>query len=168
MYKFLIPVVIFFNLNPAVLRAQKDSSFKTHVVYLEVGGAGFAYSVNYEYRLLISKGNIISGKFGGNFLGVNQNISGKKYPYFGTVLGLNYFLKKKRKYITFNISQFILHGFHSDHDIPFIGFEYYTYYNVGWAWSKFEKKSDLRINGGVLTDYKIIYPWAGFSFGIKF
>jgi hypothetical protein len=146
---------------------QKDL-FKRHVIFAEVGGVGLAYSVNYEYRLLRSNENIVSVKLGSNFLGYNYDLSGNKYPFLGLILGLNYNLKQENKYTNFGISQFFLHGLHLENYPPVKGFEYYTYYYFGYTWSKYEKKTDVRVNVGILTNYKAIMPWAGLSFGIKF
>jgi hypothetical protein len=168
MNKFLFPFLSLLIMNPSGLRAQEDSLFKRNIVFAEIAGGGLAYSINYEFRFQFISDNMLGIKIGSNYLGQSSNFNGDKIPFIGSLLGFTYYLKKERKYITFGASHFLLHGFHSDQYPSFTGFENYSYYNTGFAWSKHEKKTDLRVNAGAITDYKTIYPWAALSFGFKF
>lgn len=168
MKKFLFLFLCLIQLNPSELFAQKDSTFKKNVLYVEAVGGGLAYSINYEYRLWLADYKSISFRIGSNFLGTNTDPIGNKIPFLGGIIGVNHFKKIERKYWTMGISHFFLNGYHSDHKIPFKGIEHYTYLNTGVMWDKPEKKTDLRLNVGIITDYSVIYPWGALSFGFKF
>ena len=147
---------------------------RNQAVYLELGGSGLLYSINYDFRLNRGRQDGAGVRVGIGGLGVSASTSegSASASYFAAPVMFNYLVGKRRHAFEVGAGVTLL-NVNGEVDIEdefarVNGFAPLPTVNVGYRFQSLENGFTGRFNLSPIVAGGTIVPWVGLSFGVNF
>jgi hypothetical protein len=168
---FIILLIFLITIPNTLLAQNKVTNFRRNAIYVEVLGAGIAYSLNYEYRISKQIGlraGFSSWSFSTDLFSSNGRSSFTEFP-----LMVNYLIGNHINHLELGLGTVV--GFISNQDSYFWGSGYSSkdHFVIGTAAIGFRMEPNdggfmFRIAFTPFFTFKNVWPFGGLSLGYAF